>query len=353
MILHHIFYSNQLTNVNKIFLNFSKYLFQKDSNSSSIQSGSTVLTGELVKTISTNFSILCIATLHDDTLAISGKLGSIQIWRLVDTPDAKLLKTLEGHKTWVRCLKALPLNDDTAGLASACEFGEIIIWNSRTGELVRRLNGHKEEIRCMEVLNDGVWLASGSTDKTLKIWNTQNGEILKSIHMKGYIYSMAVYNNQQFLAVLVDHCKIKLVNAKSGMLLGIVDCDDISFVVSLVGMGPNLLAMAGLYDSNIIIQSLDQQAGGVLRYLKKEINDEIEISTRVSSMISFTENGSLLASGYNDGIVRVWNTSSGDLLKTFRFSATFNNDRRVQAMELLSDSCLVCASLEGDIQIWR
>lgn len=252
----------------------------------------------------------------------------------------------------MRCLKALPLNNNnTAGLASACEFGEIIIWNSRTGELVRRLNGHKEEIRCMEVLNDSVWLASGSTDKTLKIWNTQNGEILKSIHMKGYIYSMAVYNNQQFLAVLVDHCKIKLVNAKSGMLLGIVDCDDISFVVSLVGIGRNLLAMAGLYDSNIIIQSLDQQAGGVLRILKKENNDEI--STRVSSIISFAENGSLLASGYDDGIVRVWNASSGDLLKTFRFSASFNNDRRVQAMTLLSDSRLVCASLEGDIQIWK
>lgn len=46
----------------------------------------------------------------------------------------------------------------------------IKVWNCETGELYQTLEGHSGAVNCFQVLNDGN-LASGSDDKSIKIWN--------------------------------------------------------------------------------------------------------------------------------------------------------------------------------------
>lgn len=48
------------------------------------------------------------------------------------------------------------------------------IWSTGTSSLVRSLTGHANYILSLTVLQDGS-LVSGSEDRTIKIWNTNNG----------------------------------------------------------------------------------------------------------------------------------------------------------------------------------
>ena len=54
-------------------------------------------------------------------------------------------------------------------LASGSEDKTIRIWNVDTGDLVETLEGHNDRVYQV-ALDSNSWLASASKDKTVKIW---------------------------------------------------------------------------------------------------------------------------------------------------------------------------------------
>jgi WD40 repeat protein len=77
-----------------------------------------------------------------------------------------LLRTLNGHTDWVRALTVLQNGD----LASGSDDKTIKIWNPIDGTLKRTLTGHTNSVLALTVLQNGD-LASGSSDTTIKIWS--------------------------------------------------------------------------------------------------------------------------------------------------------------------------------------
>jgi glucose repression regulatory protein TUP1 len=53
------------------------------------------------------------------------------------------------------------------------------VWDTRTGELMEKLEGHKDSVYSVAFAPDGKTLVSGSLDRTLKAWDLsrlgQNG----------------------------------------------------------------------------------------------------------------------------------------------------------------------------------
>lgn len=43
-------------------------------------------------------------------------------------------------------------------------------------------HGHKGDILCMSLSSDGVYLATGGKDKTVRIWDTRSNEMVKKFH---------------------------------------------------------------------------------------------------------------------------------------------------------------------------
>ncbi len=96
--------------------------------------------------------------------------------------DDKKCQTLVGHTDEVQVLQYLPNNE----LASGSLDKTIKIWNIQTCSLKFTLTGHEGNILCIVMLPDNE-IASGSTDKTIRIWNTQTGNFFHYFFESGYL----------------------------------------------------------------------------------------------------------------------------------------------------------------------
>ncbi|KAK5045185.1 hypothetical protein LTR84_009518 [Exophiala bonariae] len=92
------------------------------------------------------------------------------------------INILKGHSNGVMALQLL---DNF--LATGSYDATIKIWNIETGEEVRTLRGHTMGIRCLQF--DENKLISGSLDKSLKVWNWRTGECISTFngHSEGVI----------------------------------------------------------------------------------------------------------------------------------------------------------------------
>lgn len=67
----------------------------------------------------------------------------------------------------------------------------ILIWNTSTGEVVHSLEGHQELVNDIAFSPDGNTLASGSWDGQVIIWHTHSGKILKRLENNGLVPALA------------------------------------------------------------------------------------------------------------------------------------------------------------------
>jgi WD40 repeat protein len=69
-----------------------------------------------------------------------------------------------------------PHPKDSPLVASASADRSIKLWNSQTGEVVRTFRGHTQAVLCVAFSPDGRQLLSGSMDRTVRLWDTQTAE---------------------------------------------------------------------------------------------------------------------------------------------------------------------------------
>ena len=86
--------------------------------------------------------------------------------RIMLLDDGSIWKTLSGHKDYVNSIIALK----NGYIASGSDDKTIIIWNSKDGSIKQNItDGHTKEITALCLLDDEM-IASGSTDKSIVIW---------------------------------------------------------------------------------------------------------------------------------------------------------------------------------------
>jgi dipeptidyl aminopeptidase/acylaminoacyl peptidase len=85
---------------------------------------------------------------------------------------------LEGHDSWVNSVSFSP---DGKTLASGSEDKTIKVWNLATGKEITTLTGHTLLVNSVSFSPDGKTLASGSDDKTIKVWNLATGKVISTL----------------------------------------------------------------------------------------------------------------------------------------------------------------------------
>jgi hypothetical protein len=69
---------------------------------------------------------------------------------------------------------------DGTWLATAYPLEHVVnLWKVRTGEKIGTLEGHRDAIWSMAVSPDAGWMATGSADKTVGLWDLESGKSMK------------------------------------------------------------------------------------------------------------------------------------------------------------------------------
>lgn len=125
--------------------------------------------------------VLCIAWSPDATkIASACKNGEICIWNA--KTGEQIGKTLKRHKQWITSLAWQPMHKDpTCRLLASCgKDGNIFIWDTVQGTVVRCLSGHTASVTCLRWGGEGL-IYSGSQDRTVKMWRADDGVMCRNM----------------------------------------------------------------------------------------------------------------------------------------------------------------------------
>jgi WD40 repeat protein len=151
-----------------------------------------------------------------------------------------------------REIYALCVSADGESIYSGGDDCVIRVWDSAFGEEIRSLQGHDRAVRSLALSPDNTILASGS-DQRIKIWDTGTGKVRHSFYGHAdWVRGVAITPDNRFLISTGDR-KIKIWDLETANKLSTIEAHDAP------------------------IQAL-----------------------------SFSRDGSLLATGCSDGIVKIW-----------------------------------------------
>ena len=100
-----------------------------------------------------------------EELVVAGSSGgSLKLW---DLEQAKIIRTLAGHRSSVRCVEFHPFGEF---FGSGSADLSLKIWDVRRKGCIQTYHGHKDVIETIQITPDGRWIASGSLDGTIKAY---------------------------------------------------------------------------------------------------------------------------------------------------------------------------------------
>ncbi|ACK68582.1 WD-40 repeat protein [Gloeothece citriformis PCC 7424] len=253
---------------------------------------------------------------------------------------------LEGHDSYVNSVSISP---DGKTLASGSGDNTIKLWNLETGEQIRTLKGHEETVTSVSFSPDGKTLASWSYDKTIKLWNLETGQEIRTLTGHDYYVNSVSFSpdGKIWASGSVDKT-IKLWNLETGQEIRTLTGHD--YYVNSVSFSPDGKTLAsGSQDGTIKVWNLE--TGKEIRTLKGHDNsvNSVSFSPIPPSPVTKGGAGGILASGSNDGTIKLWNLESGQEIRTLQ-----GHDYSVRSVSISPDGkTLASWSWDKTIKLWN
>lgn len=226
-------------------------------------------------------------------------------------------------------------------LASGCADGTVRIWDTVTGKAVYSLEGQRGQINSVCFSPDGHRLASGCSDGTVLLWDMATRRLLRTLadgHQK-FCSSVCFSPGGQLLAGGFGNGTVRLWDTSTGE----------QAMMPLGGHGKRVTSVSiSLNGQTIAIGSLDNTVCLYDVTSGKQVARLPNLHRRPVNSVCFSPDGRLLASGSADGTVRLWDTETkkptapllehGDQVR----SVCFSPDGRL----------LASGSTDGTVRLW-
>ncbi|KAJ5671269.1 hypothetical protein N7507_000396 [Penicillium longicatenatum] len=210
------------------------------------------------------------------------------------------LQTLEGHSGRVF---SVTFSRDGLTLASGSEDGTVKTWEAATGIERQTLAGHSDSVTSVTISPDGQILASSPEDKTIKLWDMATGTEQQTLEGDSESsISVAFSPDGLTLASGSRDCTVKLwdmVKLKQRQTL-----EGHSGWLFSVAFSPDGFALAsGSSDGTVRIW--DTATGTVTQQLM------LERHSGGAHSVAFSPDGLTLATGLIDDTIRLWDLATG------------------------------------------
>ena len=240
-------------------------------------------------------------TRDGNTLITAGEDATVWIWDLRSPGNGK---SVECHSGPVVSVELSP--DDTAAVTASTDK-TACIFDAHTGLIDRQLHGHRARLNAATWSRDGAYVITASDDGTARVWSRATG---------------------------------KLVVTPIALAAG-------APVEVVLATADRRLITAGA-DKNIYIWALPAEAPVDVtpppaRLLRRPLSGHS--GTIITGALSADEQ--MLVTGGFDGLAKVWDLQTGELV------ATFEHADVVTATYFVANEQLVTGSRDGTVRVWN
>ena len=233
-------------------------------------------------------------------------------------------------------------------------------YDANTGTELSLLTEHTSQVGRLVFSPNGNTLASGEYNKIL-LWDITTKKLLKTLKKdKSWIKTLRFINNgKNLLCVRYDGSSV-LWDVDTGIKLKEMDGESqqggfIVFLKNIIGhqptasrlfiKNPNDNGIFAVGYENGVIRLKDATTGKHLKTFKGDQN-------HVAQLV-FSPDGKLLTVGYENGLLYLWDVTNGQLLKELKAMSIYNLSRNSRTLTFSKDSkTLACQAKSGAIELW-
>lgn len=234
---------------------------------------------------------------NSNILTASYRDGQIVLWDTISKREWRRLSKV-GSKSSVLSLAFSPNGSLLAEATDAPEGTKeniVTLWNPDTGSITGALKGHSLQVSALAFLPDGKTLASGSRDKTVRLWNVEQRQCTHTLKQGEEVTSLATSPDGHTLAAGDGTGNIVLWNRTLGRK--IAPLRQHSTTVQGLAFSPDgRKLVSASWDYSVRLWDVMARTSLLIKGHTNRVN-----------AVAYSPDGLTLASGSSDNTVKLWN----------------------------------------------
>ena len=243
----------------------------------------------------------------DESLIAASSDDRMYIYRLDDT------KLLREFSLPFACFEAV-FSPDNKFVFTTGHEGSCTMWSVKTGKPVKQFEGLTYDVHCIDISPDGLYIAAGSTDCRVKVWEIETGIVMATINHRDGLYDLDISNDGRLIASAGVDRRIIVAELQTGRVLTRLQHEDEIHAVAFAAC--DSLIAAGGYDSKLYIWGIpriDLSKTDRLTLTNIENFEQlraVRAHTRPCFDLAISNDDRFIATGGRDNLVHIWSTDS-------------------------------------------
>lgn len=212
------------------------------------------------------------------------------------------------------------------------------LWDARSGQMLRELNGHDAQVLSARFSPDGRLIVTASADRTAQVWEASTGEAQLRLERHGGWVSTAQFSpDGRQIVTASDDATSRVWDARSGGVLR-----------ELMGHGARVLSAEFSRDGQQIVTACMDGIARVLDAKTGKMLGELQGHGALVLTAQFSLDGTRILTASGDRTARIWDTSNGKVLLEFK-----GHSGQVSSAQFSSDGTrIVTASADRSARLW-